>query len=170
MRFVKSGKAALPDPPAPSGMYLPINQHGLLLFASSMDSSLPGSPLPTGIVGADVSADDARDHAGRCALNILAAISAATGTLDAVDHVVHIRGLIRATPEFADHPRVLDGCSEKLLEVLGDRGRHSRSVMGVSSLPGGTTIEIEAIISLLPGWDESRGSANISATGDRHVR
>lgn len=140
------------DRPAPAGCYLPTRRHGSMLYISSVDSAGPGFALPVGTVGREFSAKEARGHAARCADNIISIIRSELGSLDAVDRIIQIRGLIRSTTEFAGHPKVIDGCSERLIELLGERGRHARTVQGVASLPGGTSVEIEAIIAVKPGF------------------
>jgi enamine deaminase RidA (YjgF/YER057c/UK114 family) len=83
-------------------------------------------------------------------MNVLSVAQAALGTLDCIEAVVKLLGMVNATPDFVDHPKVIDGCSELLLEILGEAGRHARSAIGVGSLPGNITVEIEAIFAVRP--------------------
>lgn len=143
----------------PAGLYLPARRHGSLLYVSSVDAASSAFELPVGIVGKNVGIAEARDHAARCAVNLLSIIERETGSLSAVDCIVQVRGTIRCIADFVDHPKVLDGCSEKLIEVLGEWGKHARTVMGMASQPGGTTVEIEAIVALKQDSGSGRGSS-----------
>jgi enamine deaminase RidA (YjgF/YER057c/UK114 family) len=99
-------------------------------------------------VGADVAVPDAAAQARLAALNLIGAIEGAVG-LDAVSAVVHLRGYVRAVPDFDAHPIVIDGASRLLLEVFGDeRGAHARTAIGVASLPGGACVELELVVSV----------------------
>jgi enamine deaminase RidA (YjgF/YER057c/UK114 family) len=104
-----------------------------------------------GKVGGDVTTEDARDHARLVALNILAVLRDELGSLDAVGGVVKLLGLVNATPDYEDHPAVIDGASELFHQVFGEAGAHARSSFGVGSLPNRITVEIEAIFELAPG-------------------
>jgi enamine deaminase RidA (YjgF/YER057c/UK114 family) len=106
------------------------------------------TPALRGVVGADVTLEQAQDQARTAALNLLAAIDAAVG-LDAVTALVHLRGYVRATTEFDAHPAVVDGASKLLLEVFGEQvGAHARTAIGVASLPGGACVELELVVKL----------------------
>jgi enamine deaminase RidA (YjgF/YER057c/UK114 family) len=83
-------------------------------------------------------------------LGLLATLRSELGTLDRVARVVKVLGMVNCAPDFADHPAVINGCSDLLVEVFGDAGRHARSAVGVTSLPLGTTVEIEAVVHVLP--------------------
>jgi len=96
-------------------------------------------------VGGAVALDQARRDARQCGLRLLGVARAALGSLDRVTGVVKVLGLVNGVPEFADHPKVIDGCSDLFVEVLGEKGRHARSAMGAGSLPRNMTVEIEAI-------------------------
>lgn len=101
-----------------------------------------------GVVGADVSVEDAIAQARLAALNLLSVIDGAVG-LDAVTALVHLRGYVRAVPEFDAHPGVIDGASTLLLDVFGDEcGAHARTAIGVASLPGGACVELELVVSV----------------------
>ena len=89
--------------------------------------------------------------AGRHFLQILGTIRHAVGSLDHVEAVVKLLGMVNAEPDFKEHPKVINGCSDILVEVLGDRGRHARSAVGMGSLPNGMTVEVEAIIQIADG-------------------
>ena len=101
-----------------------------------------------GVVGEDVTLDQAREASRLTAINILGAARSAAESLDAISGVVSVTGYVRATPDFTEHPKVLDACSDLLVEVLGDEGAHARAAVGVSSLPFGIVVEASAILSL----------------------
>jgi enamine deaminase RidA (YjgF/YER057c/UK114 family) len=100
--------------------------------------------MPTGKVGADVTADEAAEHARLVALNLLAVLRQELGDLDRVRRVVKLLGMVNAVPDFREQSKVINGCSDLLVEVFGER--HARSAIGVGSLPFGITVEIEAIV------------------------
>jgi len=102
--------------------------------------------LATGKVGREVDVAGAREHARRAGLVLLAAMEEMLGSLENVERVVKVLGMVNAEPSFAEHPAVINGCSNLFMRVFGSRGRHARSAIGVSSLPGNITVEIEAIV------------------------
>ena len=103
-----------------------------------------GGHLPTGKVGADVTTEEAVAHARQVGINLLAVLREELGTLDSVRQVVKLLGMVNAAPEFTEHPKVINGCSDLFVEVFGSS--HARSAVGVGSLPFGMTVEIEAIV------------------------
>jgi enamine deaminase RidA (YjgF/YER057c/UK114 family) len=134
-----------PAPAPPKGAYFPSRRCGDPLWVSGSTARRPGMPGARGVVGVDVSVEQAVEQARFAALNLLGALEAAAG-LDAVTALVHLRGYVRATPDFEDHPAVVDGASRLLLDVFGaDRGRHARTAVGVASLPGGACVELELV-------------------------
>ncbi|WP_369796790.1 RidA family protein [Belnapia sp. F-4-1] len=125
---------------------VPYVRTGNLIFLSGLGPSRPEGGLATGKVGREVSAEDAYGHARLTGLALLAVLRGAVGSLDTVNRVVKVLGMVNATPEFADHPKVINGCSDLFVEVFGeDRGRHARSAVGMASLPFNITVEIEAV-------------------------
>ncbi|MEE8593070.1 MAG: RidA family protein, partial [Candidatus Bipolaricaulota bacterium] len=98
-----------------------------------------------GRVGADVSLEQGYESARLCALNGLAAVQDLIGSLDRIAEVVHVRGFVNSAPDFHDQPRVINGASELLVEIFGDRGRHARAALGTSNLPGNIPVEIEFV-------------------------
>jgi enamine deaminase RidA (YjgF/YER057c/UK114 family) len=102
--------------------------------------------LITGLLGAGLATGQGVDAARLCALNILAQAKAALGSLDRVAQVVRLTGFVAATPAFTDHPKVVNGASDLMVAVLGERGRHTRSAVGVASLPMNAAVEIDAIL------------------------
>jgi enamine deaminase RidA (YjgF/YER057c/UK114 family) len=139
---------ALPPLPPPVGRFRPGRLAGGLLFLSGQGPLLEDGRLATGKVGRDVTAEAARQHALRTGLVLIAAARAVLGDLDRVGGVVKLLGLVNATEDFDRHPHVIDGCSDLLHAVFGAAGAHARSAIGVASLPGGITVEIEAVLSL----------------------
>ena len=136
----------LPPAPTPQANYVPFVISGNFLFLSGQGPKALNGTWLCGKVGEDVSVDVAYQHARLTGMSLLATATAALGTLDRVQRVVKLLGLVNATPSFGDHPKVINGCSDLMVEVFGDLGRHARSAIGVGSLPGGITVEIEAIL------------------------
>ncbi|MBP0618162.1 RidA family protein [Jiella mangrovi] len=132
-------------PPAPIGSFTNVRESGNLLYVSGQGPVLPDGSLMRGKVGADVDAQTARQHAEIVAINILAALRGHCGSLDEIGGVVKLLGLVNATPSFDRHSFVIDGASDLLASVFGAAGVHARSSFGVSSLPNGITVEVEAI-------------------------
>lgn len=104
--------------------------------------------VATGKLGAEVSLEAGQAAAKLCAINILAQVKAAVGDLDKVVRIVKLVGFVNATPDFTDQPKVVNGCSDFFVEVLGDKGRHARSAVGVSGLPFDASVEVEAIVEI----------------------
>ncbi len=135
----------MPSPPKPKGAYFPSRRCGDQLWISGSTARRPADPGAVGVVGDDVTLEQARAQARYAALNLIAAIDAAVG-LQAVTALVHLRGYVRARPDFDAHPAVIDGASELLIEVFGeDCGPHARTAIGVASLPGGACVELELV-------------------------
>jgi enamine deaminase RidA (YjgF/YER057c/UK114 family) len=136
----------LPDMPMPIANYVRFKQVGDIVYLSGQGPRRPDGSVATGKVGLNVTWEEAYEHAKLTGLGLLAAMKqAAGGDLDRVE-VVKVLGMVNATPDFGDHPKVINGCSDLFVAVLGDRGRHARSAVGMGSLPNGITVEIEAII------------------------
>lgn len=134
----------LPAAPAPAANYVPYVQTGNLLFVSGQISSGPGG-LITGRLGADMAAEAGAEAARNCGLALLAQARAALGSLDRITRVVKLNGFVNSTPEFTDQPEVINGCSDLMVEVFGDKGRHARAAVSAPALPRGVAVEIEAI-------------------------
>jgi enamine deaminase RidA (YjgF/YER057c/UK114 family) len=131
----------LPEPIAPAANYVRYQITGNLLYISGTG---PSAEHRKGKVGSDVSVEEAYDAARSVGLQLLATAKDALGSLDRVTKVVKVFGMVNADPDFGQHPQVINGCSDVLVEVLGDAGRHTRSAIGMGSLPNGITVEIEA--------------------------
>lgn len=138
----------LPPARVPVGNFAPAVRHGDLLFLSGQGPVTADGTRHTGKVGDTVSEEEGRDHARLVTLNLLAAAAAELGSIDRIDRIIKVLGLVNAAPGFARHPAVIDGCSDLLSDIFGpERGRHARSAVGAGSLPGQITVEIEMIVS-----------------------
>lgn len=139
----------LPSPPTPVGNYVPWTQMERLLYVGGNVGGLNGQrPKYVGKVGAEVTLEQAYEMARYCALNHLAAMKAALGDLERIERVVKVTGYVNVAPGFVDMPRVINGESDLLVEVLGERGRHARAAIGVAALSRGAPVETEAIVQL----------------------
>ncbi|KQS61199.1 hypothetical protein ASG39_16645 [Rhizobium sp. Leaf371] len=135
----------LPAPLAPGGNYVPAKRAGDMLYLAGQGAARAGGGWHTGKVGRDVSLEEARSHARLVALQVLSTVQHAVGDLDAVE-VIKVFGMVNAVPDFTEHPFVINGFSDLLIEVMGEDGRHARSAIGMGSLPNGMTVEIETIL------------------------
>ena len=138
----------LPEAPSAVANYVPFLIAGDLLFISGQLSKAADGTVITGRLGAEVALDTGQHAARLCALNILAQAKAALGSLDRIGQVMRLTGFVAATPEFGEHPQVVNGASDLMAEALGDAGRHTRSSVGVASLPLGAAVEIDAILKI----------------------
>jgi enamine deaminase RidA (YjgF/YER057c/UK114 family) len=135
----------LPDAPAPAANYVPYVQTGNLVFVSGQISQGPDG-LIKGRLGDNMDVPDGAEAAKRCGLSLLAQARAACGgDLDRIVRVVKLTGFVNSTPEFVDQPKVINGCSDLMVAVLGDAGRHARAAVSAAALPLGVAVEIEAI-------------------------
>ncbi|MTH78171.1 RidA family protein [Paracoccus aestuariivivens] len=132
----------LPEAPAPAANYVPFVISGNMLFVSGQISALKGK------LGADLAVEAGAEAARGCGLALLAQANAALGSLDRVKRVVKLGGFVNSTPEFTDQPEVINGCSNLMVEVFGDRGRHARAAVSAPALPRGVAVEIEAIFEI----------------------
>ncbi|MBT8411535.1 MAG: RidA family protein [Octadecabacter sp.] len=138
----------LPDAPAPAANYVPFVRTGNLLFVSGQISNGPDG-LITGKLGADMDAAAGVDAAKACAIALLAQLKAGCdGDIERLARVVKLVGFVNSTPDFGDQPKVINGASDFLVDILGERGRHSRSAVSAASLPFGVAVEIEAIFEI----------------------
>jgi enamine deaminase RidA (YjgF/YER057c/UK114 family) len=138
----------LPQPVAPVANYVPFVCSGNLIHISGQ-ISLDASGGIKGTVGVDVDLETAQAAARLCGINLLAQMKAACdGDLDRVVRVVKLGGFVQAGPDFIDIPKVVNGCSDLMVEVLGDAGRHARSAVGVYRLPLGFAVEVDAVVEI----------------------
>jgi len=134
----------LPAAPAPAANYVPFVRSGNLLYVSGQISNGPDG-LILGRLGATMDVEEGAVAARFCGLALIAQAKAALGDLDRVKRVVKLTGFVNCTPDFTDQPKVVNGCSDLMVEVFGDAGRHARAAVGAPSLPLGVGVEIEAI-------------------------
>ena len=136
----------LTTPPAPAANYVPFVRTGNLLMVSGqicLDGA--GKLVASGKLGGGVTIEDGQKAARACAINILAQLKAALGDLDKVVRVVRLGGFVNSTPNVLEGPRVMNGASDLMIEVFGDKGRHSRTTVGVAVLPRDAAMEVEGI-------------------------
>jgi len=139
----------LPAVGAPLGNYVHAKRVGNLLYLSGKGPEGADGEVPKGKLGADMSIDEGYRHARQVGLVLIAAMREALGSdLDRVQDIVKVLGMVNAAPDFEDHPKVVNGCSDLFVEIFGERGRHARSAVGMSSLPGGIPVEIEVILAV----------------------
>lgn len=138
----------LPGPRKPGGTIEPLVVSGKTVYVSGQGPITDGKALYQGVVGRDVSEQEGYDAARLCAINALGALKAGLGGLDRVARVVKVLGFVASAPDFYGQPAVMNGASELLLQVLGERGRHARSALGTSVLPGNIPVEVEFIFEL----------------------
>lgn len=138
----------LPPPPAPIGNYVPFRLAGSLLFLSGVGPRKPDGGIITGKVGAELDIPAAYEAAKLCGLNLLVNIRTAAGSLDRVDTILKVLGMVNAVPGFTDHPKVIDGCTDLFVAVFGENGRPARSAVGMGSLPRNISVEVEAVVLL----------------------
>jgi enamine deaminase RidA (YjgF/YER057c/UK114 family) len=138
----------LPDAPKALANYVPFQISGGLLLISGQVSGRPGGEGIKGKLGADLNVESGQKAAQIACLNVLAQAKAALGSLEKIGQALRLTGVVNATGEFSDHPSVINGASDRMVAVLGDRGRHTRAAVGVASLPFGFAVEIDAIFAI----------------------
>jgi enamine deaminase RidA (YjgF/YER057c/UK114 family) len=139
----------LPTPAQPVATYVPWVKTGNLVYISGQGAMKDGKLQYTGKVGDTLSIEDAIASARLTGINIISHLrDACGGDLDRVKRVVKLLGLVNCTPTFGDHPKVINGASDLMVEVFGDKGRHARSAVGAPSLPFGLSVEVEAIVEI----------------------
>lgn len=136
----------LPPVVTPLAAYVPAVRSGRWIYSSGQVPFVDGQLVMAGRLGAEVSLEQGYDLARICGLNALAAISTVEPDLDRIARVVKVVGFVAATPEFGDHPAVVNGASELFALAFGDKGVHARSAVGVASLPRNSPVEVEVIV------------------------
>jgi len=136
----------LPPAPQPVASYIPVKVVGDLAWVAAQIPMQDGAVTVAGKVGGEVTIDDANAGARRCALQALAALQAALGTLDRVKGIVKLDVFVASATGFTDHPKVANGASDLLVEVFGDEGRHARAAVGVPELPLGAAVEVALLV------------------------
>jgi len=139
----------LPPVPAAAGLYAPCVRSGNQLFVSGQVPVRDGAPLRTGKLGAGVSIEEAAALARQCALQALAVVRAELGSLDKVVRVIRVGGFVASAEGFTDHPKVINGASQLLIDVFGDAGRHARIAVGLAELPFGVPVEVEFLFEVV---------------------
>ena len=140
----------LPEPARPVASYVPVVVAGRFAYVSGQVPLDGGRPLWTGKLGRQLGPEDGVVAARRCALQVLAALREALGSLDRVERMVKLTVFVASAEGFIDQPKVANGASDLLAEVFGDAGRHARSAVGVAELPLGVPVEVEAIVQIAP--------------------
>ena len=142
---VKELKLELPNPPKPVATYIPAVQVGNLLYVSGHGPLKTDGKMISGRVGSDVSLEQGKEAARVVGLAILATVRNTLGSLDRVLRLIKVLGMVNSTPDFKDHPQVVNGFSDLMVEVFGEAGKGARSAVGMGSLPGNITVEVEVI-------------------------
>ncbi|HUW94370.1 MAG TPA: RidA family protein [Anaerolineae bacterium] len=138
----------LPEPPTPKGVYVTALEVDGMLYTSGSTCFEAGGLKYQGKLGADLTVEEGYDACKVTVLNLLSVIKQHIGDLDRIERVVKLTGYVASAPGFGMQPAVLNGASEPLVEILGERGKHARSVMGVNELPMNSPVEIEMIVKL----------------------
>lgn len=144
---IKSIGIILPIPPTPAGSYIPVVKSGNLLYVSGQIPIIDGKVAFTGKVS-DENIETAIESARICAINILAQIKKELGGFEKISKIVRLTGFVNSLPEFTQHPKVINAASDLFYEIFGEKGKHSRIAVGVSSLPLNSMTEIDAIIEI----------------------
>jgi enamine deaminase RidA (YjgF/YER057c/UK114 family) len=145
---LKSLGLTLPKVPTPVANYVPFKVDGRTIYLSGQGPRTPDGKLISGRVGEEISIEKAYECARLTGLGLLAAAKLAAGDLGKVE-VLKVLGMVNAVPGFGDQPKVINGCSDLFVEVLGERGRHARSAVGMGGLPSNMPVEIEAIMRIV---------------------
>jgi len=138
----------LPTPTAPAANYVPTVLSDGQLYVSGQTPVAAGGLKHRGRLGAEISLEEGQAAARLCAINVLAQAKAALGDLSRIKRLVKVVGFVASTPEFNQQPQVVNGASDLFVEALGEAGRHARSSIGVTALPGGAPVEVEAIFAV----------------------
>ncbi len=144
---LKAAGVTLPEARPPVANYVPFVITGNLLFISGQVSTGPGG-LIKGRLGEGMTLEDGQAAARVCAVNLIAQMKAALGDLERVQRIVKLGGFVSAGADFADIPKVINGCSDLMVEVFGDKGRHARSAVACPILPMGAAVEVDAVVQI----------------------
>jgi len=136
----------IPDVPKPAASYIPAIQTGKLVYTSGQGCKKDGIPVYKGKLGKDLTIEEGYDAAKISIVNCLAVLKGHLGSLDKVKRVVKLLGFVASVPEFDQQPSVINGASDLLIKVFGEKGRHARSAIGTNVLPSGMPVEIEMIV------------------------
>ncbi len=136
----------IPEVPKPAAAYVPAKKVGNLVFCSGQGPSVEGRLIHTGKVGKEKTVEEGYQAAKICALNCLAAVKELIGSLDKIEEIVQLRGFVNSAADFGKQPEVINGASEFLEKIFGEKGRYARCALGTSSLPKDITVELEMIV------------------------
>jgi enamine deaminase RidA (YjgF/YER057c/UK114 family) len=136
----------LPNPPKPKAVYVPTNRVGHFIYTSGMSSIQNGVRTYVGRLGEDISVEEGYQSARLCAINALAALKQELGNLDKIKRIVKLNGYVRSAHGFGEQPKVVNGASDLLEKIFGERGKHARTAIGVNELPFGISVEVEMIV------------------------
>lgn len=145
---IKEFGISLPKPTTPVANYVKAVTAGKLVFLAGHGPTNEEGELITGKVGVGLSIEDGYDAARRTGLSLLSSLRAEIGSLDRVKRIVKVKGMVNTTPDFTQHPEVINGCSDLLVQVFGENGKHARAAVGMVSLPRNIAVEIEMIVEI----------------------
>ena len=140
----------LPEVPGPIGNFVPGVLHNGLLYMSGEGPLIALQTSATGVVGQNVTVEEAYQHARLTGLAMLSSVRRILGSLDRVERLLSVHGMVNAVPGFTQHPKVMNGFSDLMVQLFGDNGRHARAAVGMGSLPDGITVEVTAIFAVRP--------------------
>lgn len=145
---LKSLNITLPIPPKPAGSYVPVVISGNTVFVSGQIPIQDGKIAFTGKVPIEQSVDEAQKAAKLCVINALAHLNGELGNLDKISKIVKVSGFVNSSPEFVEHPKVINAASDLLFQIFGEKGQHTRIAVGVASLPLDSTVELDMIVEI----------------------
>lgn len=148
---LKSLGVTLPVPPKPAGSYIPVVISGNLAFVSGQIPIQDGKVAVTGKVPTEKTIEEAQSAARICAINILAQLKSNLGSLDRISKIVRVSGFVNSTGDFTEHPKIINAASDLFFEIFGEKGKHTRIAVGVSSLPLNSTVEIDMVAEFTSG-------------------
>lgn len=134
------------EPSAPRASYIPVTQSGNLVFVSGHGPFRPDGSLVLGTLGAGLSVEEGYEAARLCAIDCLASLHHYLGDLDRVTRFLKLLGMVHSAPDFTRQPAVINGASDLIVELYGERGHHARSAVGMMQLPGGMAVELEMVV------------------------
>ena len=146
---LKSLGITLPTPPKPAGSYIPVVITNKIAFVSGQIPIQDGKVVFTGKVSKDISVEEAQKAARLCVINGLAQLKAELGSLDKISKIIKVSGFVNSLPEFTDQPKVINGASDLLYEIFGEKGRHARIAVGVASLPLNSVVEVDLVAEIV---------------------
>lgn len=145
---LKALNIVLPTPPKPVGSYVPVTISGKIAYVSGQIPIEDGKITHKGKVPSPQSIEEAQKAARLCIINALAQLKSEIGSLDKVTRVLKVSGFVNSSPDFTEQPKVINAASDLLVEIFGEKGKHSRVAIGAASLPLDSTVEIDMIVEL----------------------